>query len=274
MSLGNGYDNNTGRNNGNNNEREPYMYPVVKFKNPGSKVDPTCLQYQYLYGLLNVSISPKKEGGADYTRYDHDKKVQIWLSYGHAQMLLKEIERLMEVNNKEELFSVSVAVKDTTIITFSYGDKYGSNNYVLSIATVSADGQIQSSYAYEFPDDRYSSIINFDPTTKNYKRNQLHNVEVDMFLTVLQQYINASTGANAYFNRYYSRYDDNRQYNMLASISEKLGVQTRGRYSRNNNEGGFFSNGNNGSMSGNGNTGTSFNTRSLPNDEYEEDQYE
>lgn len=274
MSLGNGYDNNTGRNNGNgnNNEREPYMYPVVKFRNPGSKVDPTALQYQFLYGLLNISISPKKEGGnSDYTSYDHEKKVQIWLSYSHAYMLMKEMRRLLEVNNKEELYSVSIPVKDTTIITFSYGDKYGSDNYILSIATVSADGQIQSSYAYEFPDDRYNSIIDFDPTTKNYKRNQLHNIEVDMFLKVLEQYVNASTGAYAYMNRYYGRFDDNREFNLISSIAEKMGVQTRGRYSRGgSSEPGFFSGGNNGSTSSS--TGSSnFNTRSL--DDYE-DQYE
>lgn len=272
MSLGNGYDNNTGRNgNGNNNgEREPFMYPVVKFRNPGSKVDPTALQYQFLYGLLNISICPKKEGtNSDYTNYDFDKKVQIWLSYSHAYMLKKEIERLLEVNDRNELYSVSIAVKDTTIITFSYGDKYGSDNYVLSIANVSADGQIQSSYLYEFPDDRYNSIIDFDPTTKNYKRNQLHNVEVDMFLKILEQYVEAVTGAQAYMNRYYGRFDDNRQYNLIASMAEKMGIQTRGRYSRNN-EPGFFSNGNSGSTSGGGNT-TSFQNRSL--DDYD-DQYE
>lgn len=272
MSLGNGYDNNTGRNgNGNNNgEREPYMYPVVKFRNPGSKVDPTALQYQFLYGLLNISISPKKEGtNTDYTTYEFDKKVQIWLSYTHAYMLKKEIERLLAVNDKNELRSVSIAVKDTTIITFSYGDNYGSDNYVLSIANVTADGQIQNSYAYEFPDNRYTSIIDFDPTTKNYKRNQLHNVEVDMFLKVLDQYVEAVTGAHAYMNRYYGRYDDNKQYNIIASMAEKLGVQTRGRYSRNNSEPGFFANGNNGSTLG---AATGFQNRSLP-DDYE-NQYE
>lgn len=272
MSLGNGYDNNTGRNgNGNNNsEREPYMYPVVKFRNPGSKVDPTALQYQFLYGLLNISISPKKEGtNTDYTTYEFDKKVQIWLSYTHAYMLKKEIERLLAVNDKNELHSVSIAVKDTTIITFSYGDNYGSDNYVLSIANVTADGQIQNSYAYEFPDNRYTSIIDFDPTTKNYKRNQLHNVEVDMFLKILDQYVEAVTGAHAYMNRYYGRYDDNKQYNIIASMAEKLGVQTRGRYSRNNSEPGFFANGNNGSTPG---STTGFQNRSLP-DDYE-DQYE
>ena len=54
-----------------------------------------------------------------------------------------------------------------------------------------------------------------------------------MFLKVLDQYVEAVTGAHAYMNRYYGRYDDNKQYNIIASMAEKLGVQTRGRYSRN-----------------------------------------
>ena len=52
-------------------------------------------------------------------------------------------------------------------------------------------------------------------------------------------------------------------------MAEKLGVQTRGRYSRNNSEPGFFANGNNGSTLG---AATGFQNRSLP-DDYE-DQYE
>lgn len=241
MSMG--YDNNTkGRNN--SDVREPYIYSNIKMRNPQSTLDQCALNFQFMYGLLNIYMAPKKEeSSGDFISYDYEKKISIWLSYNHAKIFASEIRRLMEVADPSKLRTVGVTTKDDTLITFGYGTEYGTENFILAILKLNGDGSIQQTYIYEFPTDRYASIVNFDPNTKKYDKHIVENVEIEQLLDILDDYSRSINGAYSYANQYYSRFSDNSRYNMMASIATKLGINTKGNYSKPNSGGGFFSNG-------------------------------
>ena len=114
MSMG--YDNNTRGKNGNNDVREPYVYSNIKMRNPQSTVDQCALNFQFMYGLLNIYLAPKKEdSNGDYINYDYDKKIAIWLSYSHAKIFAKEIRRLLDNDN-------IVKLKDNTKIAYNINE--------------------------------------------------------------------------------------------------------------------------------------------------------
>lgn len=252
MSMGyenNNYSrNNNGGNNGdrNNNVKEPVVYSKLEFSNPESKVDATKLTFQFTYGLLRVSISPRKVDGnqsAENVRFDYNNTIDIWMSHNHAYILRQEMRRLLEVNDPNKLKYVGIATKKDVIINFGFGVDYGTENFIMSISKLAPDGAVQSSYVFEFSDEGYSSIVNFDMNTKKFEKNQIRNLEVEMIITLLDEYIKSSNGAYAYMNQYYDRFNDNRKHNMLAGLCEKMGINVGNKpnYSRNGN-GGFFSN--------------------------------
>lgn len=267
MSMG--YDNNSRKGN-NNDVREPYIYSNVKMRNPQSSVDPCALNFQFMYGLLNIYMAPKKEKSAgDFINYDYEKKISIWLSYSHAKMFAKEIRTLLETHDPSVIKTVGVATKDDTLITFGYGGKYNTENFILAIHKLNADGSIQQTYIYEFPSDRYMSIRDFDPETSKFQKNIVENIEVEQLLDILDEYSKSITGAYAYANQYYNRFNDNGKNNLLYQMASKLGVNTKGNYSGNGGNG-FFSGGNNSSMNQGGNDG--FRNRTL--DDMDDEDFE
>ena len=240
-----GYDNNS---NGGKGGYEPTVYSKFTLKNGESTVDKTSLSVQYMYGLLNVNIAPKVIDGNDngYDRFDFKNKIEIWLSFRHAMMLHDEILRLIQINDPEKLRTVGVSAVNKgqdRLITFGFGNAYGVDGYVLVIYNLTPEGDVMNSYAYEFKGKEYASIVNFDPTTKNYEKNMMPDLEVKSFLMVLEEYAKASTGAYAYMDQYYSRFNNNHIYNSLGAISEKLGVVApRSNRGGGRSSGGFFDN--------------------------------
>ena len=114
--------------------------------------------------------------------------------------------------------------------------------------------------------------MNFNPETKKYDKNIVENVEVEQFIEILEDYARSINGAYAYANQYYNRFNDNNRYSMMSAIAGKLGVNTKGNYSKSGN-GGFFSN--NGTSAMNSPTssgGDGFRNRTL--DEMDEDDFE
>lgn len=252
MSMGNDYNSNYSRNGGNKNNgyegpKEPTTYPKIRFANSTSKVDATQLKFQFMYGLLNIQVIPKMADNSgmngERVKYDYDNSIDVWISYNHAYILSTEIKRLMKVNDPNQLKYVGVPTKKDEIINFGFGVDYGTENFILSASKLNPDGSVQKSYIYEFNDAGYNSIVNFDMNTKKFTKNPIHNVEVQMFLNILDEYVTSSTGAAAYMNRYYARYENTRRYEMLSGICDKLGVSVNNKpnYSRNNG-GGFFNN--------------------------------
>ena len=266
MSIGN--DNNTRERK--DDERQPTTYSLVKMSNPTSSLDKTSLNFMYKYGLLNISIAPKKEDNGDYVRYDYKNKIEIWLSYQHAMVLHHEINRLMQ-SNDPTVKSVGVYTKkDNKLITFSRGDDYGVNNYVISIYKLTPEGDVQNAYHYEMIDEKYASIVNFDCNTKRYDKHMIQNMEITSLLTVLEEYYKSASGAYAYMDQYYNRFASDAAYKSTLAIMDKLGIPKNvkgGNYSRG---GSFFDNDGEASSSSTNNT---FRNSTLENmsDEY---QYE
>lgn len=280
MSMG--YENNNySRNNnygGNKKDgpKEPTIYSEVRFSNPNSSVDPTTLKFQFTFGLLNIAIAPKKTTSTpndETIKWDYDNSVGIWLSYNHAYILKTEIRRLLEMNDPKKLKCVGVPTKKDVIINFGFGTDFGTENFILSIAKLQSDGTIQTSYAYEFTDEPYTSIVNFDMNTKKFEKNRIPNVEIEMMLTLLDEYVKSANGAYAYMNRFYDRYENTKRYAMLSGICNKLGVPVgdKPNYSKG---GGFFNSNSNNEMEGvmNPPTNDSFRQGSLSEmDEYNDD---
>lgn len=263
MSMGyenNNYSRNYGGNDKKDGVKEPTTYSEVRFSNPTSTVDATALKFKFMYGLLNIAISPKKNESTpngEMVKWDYNNSIDIWISYNHAYILQSEIRRLLEVNDPSKLKFVGVPTKKDVIVNFGFGTDFGTENFVLIIAKIAGDGSIEKSYIYEFDNSAYSSIVNFDMNTKKFEKNIIPNLEIEMMLTLLDEYIKSANGAAAYMNRFYNRFDSSRKYDMLVGLCEKNNVVINNKANYSNSRG-------NGFFEGNGGASDSFNGMNTP----------
>lgn len=211
-------------NNGNNTEEyRPVYYSPVVLKNENSTIDPSELSFTFWKGMLGICISPKIENSnASYTRYDHKNNTKIYLNHAKARMLLSEAEMLKA--NPDSYNSVGVASGSNGIISVCNGKEVGLSGFVIIIRKIDSNGNLMSSYMYEFNQDIYFSIRNFDESTNKYDRNFFPDLEYDEFIAVLRNYVDNVPGYNAAAVQDISRLNYNRIYDNLTALMAKFDV--------------------------------------------------
>lgn len=239
MALGN-YDNNGNNNSNKKNQINVNVYSPYKMSNTEG-VDPSALNFTFCLNLLKLSISPRKPG--DNIAFDHEKAIECFLTHSKAKMLADEIRYM--IAHKGEIHNVAVSTGRDGMIEFNDGTSFGTDKYLLVIRKIGEDGKPTSVYAYEFKDDYYFSIRNYDQEhPENYDRVIYDRIEIDQFLTLLDEYVKATTGAIAYSVLENGKYTQARQENKINAIMDKLGIDYAnnkgGNYSKPNNS--FFTN--------------------------------
>ena len=240
MSLGDVYNNNK---NDRKVSNDPTVYSPYKFSNSESDIDPSAMSITYWNSTMKVSISPKKNVPNGEIAFDHDNAVSIYLSHTKARILAEEIKAFKE----GKINSVSV---DTNkgLLSISNGKEFGVNSYFMVIRTFDQENNtVNSSYAYEFKKRYHYAIRNFDEKNMdNFEKVYYDEIELDQFVTVLEEYYKAMTGAMAFSVIDQSKYNNSRVQTKLDSIAMKLGIDWssgNGNKSGSNNRGGsFFSN--------------------------------
>lgn len=232
---------NTPYNNGDNSRKQSSVNVYSPYKMSNTEgIDPSALNFTFCLNMLKLSISPKKPG--DQIAFDHEKAIECYLTHSKAKMLSDEIKFML--SHKGELHSVAVSTGRDGLVEFNDGVAFGLDHPVLVLRKVGEDGKPVSNYVYEFKNDYHFNIRNYDPENPSNFDKLIHDkLEIEQFLTILDQYVKAITGAIAYSVLENGKFNNGRTDGKLNAIMDKLGVEYntgRPNYSRNNNS--YFNN--------------------------------
>ena len=221
MSLGNTYNNNQG----NKNDPNVTVYSNYRMNNAESLIDATCLTFRYWKQSLCIGIFPRKQtGNENDVAFDMDNGITIYLSHTKARILKAELENFLR---DPITYNGSGVPSGQAVITISNGLEYGKNTPVLTIRKVDENGNVNSAFAYEFKTDFHFSIRNYDGRNFTSVYDDYKNLEIEQMITVLEEYIKASTNAVAFSVKDQYKFADARNTNAINAIAEKLGVELR-----------------------------------------------
>ena len=227
MSLGNTYNNNQ---NLDKSFSEFSMYSNYRMNNPESKIDQTCLTFRYWRTNLCIGIFPRKNTGNDEVSFDMDNGITIYLSHTKARIFKHELELFL----KDPITYNSVGVPSgSAVITISNGTEYGKDAPVITIRKVSETGESVSSFAYEFKRDFHYSIRNYDGKNFDKVFDDYQNIEIEQFITLLDEYCKAVTNAIAFTVMDQRKYSSNRIENKITAIANGLGIEISAKSNNN-----------------------------------------
>lgn len=225
MALGTGI-----RNNGNQQkEYNPTVYSRISFSNRDGSIDQTRLSFSHWNGMLKVSIAPHVVGSEE--NFDNKNAIALHLSVPKAYILMREIQRFVEDRRNGTtnfFYGVNTAKGLIGIMT---GQEYGyPEKTALAIMRMDEEGNILSTYAYEFkPEDYYSAIRNFKPSTREFEKYNYEDVEIDLILEQLRQFVQSMSMSQAYACVDGLKYQNDTTFRSLNQIKEQLGIKPERR---------------------------------------------
>lgn len=234
MSLGNTYNNNA---NQKNDKYSPTIYSPYRMNNSESTVDKTCITYTFWNNMLKIGIFPKKNTGGDEVAFDMENGIAIYLNHTKARMFAEILRKFRE---DPEHFSNSGVPSGQGAIIISTADQFNPSCDpvpVLAIYKLDQDGNITTSFAYEFKHDYHYALTNFNPKGSTFDSDyeSYSTLEIDQLITLLEEYYKATTCATAYTVVDNMKYDVSRMTTRLNKIAEKLGVELGGNGGGGNN---------------------------------------
>lgn len=252
MALSSTYNNNKD----NKNDLSLSMYSNYRMNHAESAIDPTCISFRYWKSNLCIGIYPRKNTGNDEVSFDMDNGIVIYLSHTKARILKNEVEKFL----MDPITYNGVGVPSgQAIISISNGVEYGKDAPCVTIRKVNDSGEVVASFAYEFRRNYHYSVRNYtggNDFTKEF--NEYNNIEIEQLVTVLDEYVKASTNAIAFTVMHQRQFSFNRLDSKIEAIASNLGVELpkSGQQRRSYNNSSFFnsSNGNSGNSYG-GNSG-------------------
>lgn len=231
MPLGRSYDNN------NRDEYLPVYYSKYGTGN-AEGIDPSALSYSFYNRMLKLSISPLKMNNGDKISYDHDNAAVVWITHTKARMLYDQITKVLN----GEISNGGVPTGTEGLIRFCDGKELGINNYCLIINKVNENGEVISSYAYEFKTHYHYAVENYSPKDSSHKKCYYDRIEIDQLLDLLKTYYEAMTGATAYSVMDGMRFNTNAQNTKMDLIMSKLGVEYKNGMTSRSSNGSYFDN--------------------------------
>lgn len=222
MSLGTNYNNNQNINRS-NGPSDITIYSDYRMNNAESDIDATCLAPRFWKGNLCLSIYPRKNTGNDEVSFDTDNGVTIYLSHTKARILANELRNFL---NDPINYNCCGVTSGSAAITISNGVEFGKNTPVLTIRKVDDAGNVTSAFSYEFKQNYYFAIKNYDGKQFTSDYETYKDIEVEMLITLLEEFVKASTNSVA-ASVHKSSYAINRIDNKLDTIAQSLGIDLK-----------------------------------------------
>lgn len=222
MSLGTNYNNNQNINRP-SGPSDITTYSDYRMNNAESDIDSTCLAPRFWKSNLCLSIYPRKNTGNDEVSFDTDNGVTIYLSHAKARILANELRNFL---NDPLNYNGCGVTSGAAAITISNGVEYGKNTPVLTIRKVDDAGNVTSAFSYEFKQNYYFAIKNYDGKQFTSDYESYKNIEIEMLITLLEEFVKASTNAIA-ATVHKSAYTTYRIDNKLDTIAQALGVDLK-----------------------------------------------
>lgn len=218
MATYNTYNNNKDQNK--DNGVTTFSYSMM---NPESKIDATRLGFKFWKTFLCVNIAPAEESNGE-VKYNPDNGVSVFISHTSARILAEELTKFL---SDPVTYNGVGVVLNTGVITISNGVEYGKNAPVLTIRKVDENGNVSTSFAYEFKTNYHYSVRGYtggSEFSKEYR--DYEKIEIDEFISLLNEYCAASTNAVAHTVASQLKYHVNRLDTKADSILNALGVST------------------------------------------------
>lgn len=235
MALGNTYNNNTRS----NDVYSPTVYSPYKMTNAEGEVDKTRISFNFWNNTLKISISPRKDtiGPNGEISFDYQNGISIYLNYTKARILAEEIKNFIK---DPVTYDNSGVPSGQGLITVSRGTEFNSPSPIIVIRKIDENGNVMSSFAYQTKHDYHYAVRGynengeFNKETESYK-----NIELLQFVTILEEFYKAATGAIAYTVLDQFKWEHNHMREWRNSVSAKLGIDTG--YNKGSNGGNYSS---------------------------------
>lgn len=193
MALGDTYSNNN-----TDEPRKPEIYSPYSMSNKDGLVDPSMLSIRFWNGMMKLSVFPKLPNATIEHVWNKDDGITLYLNHTKARELAIGMDMVMDKNN-DSIHSYGVITGKDGLICFSDGKEIGLETPCLIFRKIDQDnGNVISSYIYEFRVDYHYAVINFNPKDASYDKLTLESIEIDQFRDILVSYYEAMTSAVAY----------------------------------------------------------------------------
>lgn len=215
-----------GDNNSKNTNNENTFYSRVKFKNGD-----LSLGFSFWKGLLKVSISQAKQ---TYSGTEYEELTYIHLSPLKAKLLsdiLKKMYLPLSFNDSKT-YGVDTGITDVrNIISFGNdvtASKKDSIKRYVTIGKVDPDGNLQNPVRFDFNSNYHFAIEWNDFEKMDCNKAYDNDLEIDIFIIVLDQFVESMTGAHSYGVMDMMRFDNSRINTKIELVMDKLGIERKG----------------------------------------------
>ncbi len=239
-------------NNQNKQNFDPTAISRMKFVEDG---DPEVakLELGFKYWKDKLEVYTQIWNGSKY-----DELSRIYLSPLKAATLSVNIKNFL---NSENRFTNPMSNGVQTGIGETRGLIYLCNaadstektpKRVLVIASVNKNGEMESKNEFHF---RVQQGLTFKGSDLNtFKNVDFPDLEVDVFTDILDSFVSACAGANAFYTMDMNRFNNTVINNKLNSIMDKLGIERKGNYSKTTPGSSYFDNNKSGGAGSSENT--------------------
>lgn len=247
MAIGSGY-NSENSNNNKQNYRQEHYSPYSFSNIDESAVEPSKLSVSYWSNMLKLTISPMKKSNDGTVAFDHENGISIHMTHVKAKILSIKLKRW--IKKGYDTPNIGINTGSSGLILFTNGKEFNVKTPVIVIRNIDQNtGDTKSEFTYTIRTDYHYGIDNFDAKTKDFKRDIIEDLELQLIIDVLDYYCEATTGAMAAAVVDENRFNNSRINTKVDSICEKLGIDFGKQ--------GKFSGGGNSYFNGNGKSGGS-----------------
>lgn len=200
---------------------ENTYYSRIKFRNS----DEILLGFSFWKGMLKINLSKVKAGTSEY-----EEIAVIHLSPMKARLLKDNLEYLKTLDyNDTRMFGVDTGISDTrNIIAFgndASSTKDGIKRYLV-IGKVDPNGTLLNPVRFDFNFDYNFAIEWIDLKKMDCSKRYDNNLELDVVIEVLDQFVKSMTGAMAYSVMDMGRFDYSRITTKIESVMKALNIDT------------------------------------------------
>jgi len=246
-----------GENYNNNEEKQVYRPTVYGYamSNTESEIDVTNLSFSMWKSTLKIAIAPKidNSGKEENPNWDRKNAAVIYLNHTKARIMAKILRGFLK---DPESYNNQGAFAGQGLLTISNGEEFDKpNTPVLIIRKIGENGQVESSYAYEFKRNYHCSIKDFSEKTGDFDKDyeSFDTLDIIEAIAQLETYAEAMTGSFAFSVVDNLAYSQDRTDKSLAKIASGVGVELYAQKASSS-KGSYFSN--NKSASNNRSTST------------------
>lgn len=233
--------NNTYQKKDNDDVYTPEVYSSFRFFNTYSEIDTTSLSVSYWNSLIKITIVPMivKEGSAN--KVDTDNATSIYLTPTKAQMLLNCIRRFRQ--DPDKYMNIGVNTNKGIIYIANGEAMFNQKGTFLVINLIDNNtGAKISEAAYEFNAKDTYAIVDYNGGSDFVKDTVYSDkIELDMVEIMLEQFVLAYSNAVASSVLNANRFNDDRNFNFIKDVRDKLGISKAGS-GKNYNKSNWFSN--------------------------------